>query len=76
MIERAPSPPVSMTYDEAAMYCFFLSHNGHRDWRLPTLEELSNIVKGPAFLHYHYVIRQLTTTKFHVIPVRTLYDTI
>ena len=39
MIEQAPMTANAMTYEEAAMYCFFLEHNGYRDWRLPTRDE-------------------------------------
>ena len=31
-----------MTYAEAIIYCQFLEHNGHIDWRLPTEEEYLN----------------------------------
>jgi hypothetical protein len=38
MLEIAPeSKP--MTYSEAMLYCRFLQHDGHNDWRLPTWDE-------------------------------------
>jgi hypothetical protein len=39
MIEVAPTPPKKMTYDEAVLYCQFLTHRGFTNWRLPTYEE-------------------------------------
>jgi hypothetical protein len=43
MIEVAPSSDVWMTYNEAVIYCQFLEHNGHTDWRLPTYDEYFTI---------------------------------
>lgn len=28
-----------MTYSEGVLYCQFLAHNGHKDWRMLTWEE-------------------------------------
>lgn len=42
MIELAPTFFPELTYDEAWVYCVTLEHNGHNDWRLPTLLEWSN----------------------------------
>jgi hypothetical protein len=41
MIEIAPRSDNKMTYEEALLYCQFLTHNGHTDWRLPTMAEYS-----------------------------------
>ena len=40
MIEVAP-PSNAMSYDDALLYCQFLEYDGHRDWRIPTVDEWS-----------------------------------
>jgi hypothetical protein len=39
MIQLAPSSPNIMSYDEALLYCQFLTHSEYNDWRLPTRDE-------------------------------------
>lgn len=39
MIEKAPVSKQLRTYNEALLYCQFLSYNEHNDWRLPTADE-------------------------------------
>lgn len=39
MIEIGPVSNERMTYDLAKLYILFYEHNGHKDWRLPTLQE-------------------------------------
>ena len=39
MLEYAPCSENAMSYEEAVIYCRFCKHNGHNDWRLPTLHE-------------------------------------
>jgi hypothetical protein len=39
MLEIAPISDEYFTYDNAVIYCQFLEHNGHRDWRMPTWPE-------------------------------------
>ena len=39
MIQIAPSSSDTMSYDEALLYCQFLEYDGHRDWRMPTMDE-------------------------------------
>lgn len=38
-IETAPRSTYNMTFDEARLYCFMCTHDGHKDWRLPTRQE-------------------------------------
>lgn len=38
-IRIAPKSEIAMSYDEAVMYCFLFTHDGHKDWRLPTRSE-------------------------------------
>jgi hypothetical protein len=57
MIELAPITQNKMTYVEAILYCQFLVHLGHRDWRLPTTEELIELNQHlPAFKELEGVI--------------------
>jgi hypothetical protein len=42
MIEIGPVSTERMTYDNAKLYILFYEYNGHRDWRLPTLQEWIN----------------------------------
>jgi|694.fasta_scaffold00172_96 hypothetical protein len=43
-IDIAPkSTEIKADWTEANLYCSFLEIDGHRDWRLPTLEELTQI---------------------------------
>lgn len=42
MIEFAPKSKHMITYEEAILYCQFLNYNGHRDWRMPTYDELDH----------------------------------
>lgn len=39
MIEIAPPSNNYMSFEDALLYCAFCTHNGHRDWRLPTAYE-------------------------------------
>ena len=34
------------TWDEAQRYCAELERDGHKDWRLPTIDELRTLVRG------------------------------
>lgn len=46
------SEPGSMTWEDAKRYCDNLVANGHKDWRMPWLEELQQIyavVNGTTF---------------------------
>ena len=68
MLERAPTA-LWMTYDEALVYCFFLDYNGHKDWRLPTLDEYCQL--GRAVGWYTGRIGAIDS-RLLVFPVRTL----
>ena len=67
MIERAPTA-LWMTYGEALVYCFFLEHNGYRDWRLPTKDEYHQL--GIAVGWYTGRIGAIDS-RLVVWPVRT-----
>lgn len=42
--EKAPN---SMSWDEAKQYCENLDEGGHKDWRLPNIDELRTLIKAP-----------------------------
>lgn len=72
MIEYAVRSKYTMTYEDAVMYCFFLEHDGHRDWRLPVFAEYN-----PRPLLFHSCWYQgegkltVDSTQWYVQPVRT-----
>jgi hypothetical protein len=76
MIEKAPRPDVCMTYSDAVLYCQFLTHNGHADWRLPTVYEINEVSGFKWFddaarhAHFHEDSLYAHDDKF-VYPVRT-----
>lgn len=43
MLEFAAYTNKQMTYAEAILYCQFLEHNGHTDWRMPVFDDLSDV---------------------------------
>lgn len=71
-IEMAPVSGFLMTYDEAVMYCFLCTHNGHKDWRIPDWHEYTDY-QSEEFAVWDtseanaplYLIRE-------VMPVRTI----
>lgn len=48
--DKWQNPPSSeyMDYYDALAYCSSLTHNGHSDWRLPTVGELRTLIQGCA----------------------------
>lgn len=42
MIKILQPLSIRLLYDEAWMYCLTLSHDGRKDWRLPTQEEFED----------------------------------
>ena len=77
MLELAPAV-YSLTYDEAVMYCFFLEHNGYRDWRMPTMYEFLFTLSLPDSydIWVWYIGRDSIvsspSTRHTLIPVRTV----
>ena len=47
-IEFAPAVTEVMSFNQAWLYCLILSHNGHKDWRLPTRDEYENHIETTA----------------------------
>lgn len=41
-----PPAPGSFSWDVARGYCANLSQDGHRNWRLPTINELRSLIRG------------------------------
>ena len=71
MLNFAPMTSKEMTYEEAVMYCFFLEHGGHRDWRLPTLDEYSTNLGLSGWYINRHISRFSYNTNWKVCPVRT-----
>ena len=67
MIECAPASEITMTYNEAVLYCMFCNYNGHRDWRLPTTDEYKSIKTPPV---HWFVNRKSSFSTWGVLPVR------
>lgn len=65
MIEFAPISEYDMTYEEAVIYCRFCDHNGYKDWRMPTYEELKQ-----HDMLYCWYLNDFDSESFEVIPVR------
>lgn len=73
IIEFAP-PTEPMSYDDAVVYCFFLSYNGHTGWRIPTKHEYNYYSKlGGTWSWYVDRPTSIGPIIRSVIPVRT-YD--
>lgn len=66
VLEFAPVYYKKMTLDEKKLYCQFLDHNGHRDWRLPTDDEWDN---HPELRSWH---RDQNFATLPVIAVRSI----
>jgi hypothetical protein len=68
MIEFAPRSKEPMLYDEAILYCRFLEHNEHKDWRMPTQDEYraSSMITG-WYMENRY---NNSVTLLFVFPVR------
>lgn len=69
-IEVAPTSNEMMTYDHAKMYIMFYEHNGHRDWRLPTLNEWLN--HNPPLLGWEDYAEHSSDIVRYVTPVRDI----
>ena len=42
MLEIGPCSSHTLILDEAWLYCITLEYDGHRDWRLPTWQEMNS----------------------------------
>ena len=71
-LDYAPSVDTSVDEDIAVLYCLTLSHNGHKDWRLPIRDEFDDSgdiwFDGKNFSNIHGEV------KWRVQPVRTKED--
>jgi hypothetical protein len=72
MIEMAKSSSsVSMSYNDALLYCQFLDHGGHKDWRMPTeAEHEEHHLYGWWYTNDERI--RITEAKLKVMPVRTI----
>jgi hypothetical protein len=70
MIEFAAMVFHQLTYSEAWMYCVTLEYDGHKDWRLPTLNEWSN--SSELLGWYENASPVFTHSKRAVCPVRDI----
>lgn len=62
----------NFSYDEAVLYCFFLSENGKTGWRLPTEQEYNSYTKIWGW--YLNDARQSSHKTLVVTPVRDIND--
>ena len=69
-IEVAPTSNEMMTYENAKLYVLFYKHNGHRDWRLPTLQEWLN--HNPPLLGWEDYAEHSSDIVRYVTPVRDI----
>jgi hypothetical protein len=80
MIEFGPELLRVLTYDEAWLYCVTLTHNGYRDWRIPTPEESRDLglsakmFPNSPWCHYSSSRIFSGVTRNSVVPVRTKDD--
>lgn len=51
-----------VTFSQASYYCSHLDLNGHKDWRLPTIDELQTMFGGPANASGHHILGPLKLT--------------
>ena len=77
MIEFALRSQNIMTYDEAVLYCLFLDLNGHKDWRIPTVTELSYAGIDNYYLYWTDQTNPLLwggrgPSRYYVKPVRSI----
>ena len=70
-VELGPVSSSNLTYDQAWLYCITLSHNGHKDWQMPSmgLWLSSHKIQGWASGHEHGNLFS-TTQHRSVTPVR------
>lgn len=69
MIEVAPLYVNELTQAEALLYCAFLEYNGHKDWRLPTYLEYTELDDLGC---WH--IDRTDKFKWYVKPVRDINE--
>lgn len=73
-IELAPISEKYMLYDEAVLYCHFLKHDGHNDWRMPIFSEWNTHIKPYVTPHtpylWHTTMDRALFKWLRVIPVR------
>ena len=73
-IEIAPKhTELTMSYEDAVLYCLFLNIDGKVGWRLPTLKELIRISKKPSDFEKTWYLSSTLTSDATLSVVNT-YD--
>jgi len=73
MLEIGPCSSRTLILDEAWLYCITLEHDGHRDWRLPTLQEM-NSHQMRNYSGWTNLYRPILRIQMLVYPVRDKND--
>jgi hypothetical protein len=72
-IDRAP-PRIVNNYEEAWLYCLTCIHDGHYDWRLPTVDEwhYSSTITMPLEAYYEniYFFKVEPAMQNKAVPIR------
>jgi hypothetical protein len=72
-IDRAP-PRIVNNYEEAWLYCLTCNHDGHYDWRLPTVDEWqyssTNTMPLEAYYENNYFFKVEPAMQNKAVPVR------
>src|SRR5215831_21278092 len=53
---------IGVTASQAAYYCRTLTLDGHKDWSLPTIDELHHLVGGPATGNGYHITAPIKLT--------------
>jgi hypothetical protein len=77
IIETAPARNVT-SYEDAWLHCLTCTHNGHYDWRLPTVDEWqqssSKKISLEAYYDNEWFFSFEPDMQKTVVPVRVRYQ--
>lgn len=70
MTKFAPRISEDISYDQAFLYCITLAHDYHKDWRLPSFDEVAS--SPNLMLANCWFEGRMTEHLWQCTPVRTL----